>query len=101
MRKGTVLSNLSAVTQEFQQFRTEKNLIKTIKFKVGTICTNNNIKKWNELGHVIEELANPNEHKDDKKSTLRYRRYKKVDLTNVTQIYGRNMELIELPIWLD
>ncbi len=39
---------------EFKQFRQEKALIKTIKFKVGVVNANYNINKWETLGNIAE-----------------------------------------------
>ncbi len=84
---------------EFKSFRQEKALIKNIKFKVGVINSNYERSKWETLGNIAEQLGSPPEHKREKKVALRYLKYKDLDLSAITQVYGRDMGLTELPVW--
>ncbi len=85
------------VEEEFKKFRQEKALIKNIKFKVGVINTNNDLPKWETLGNIAEQLGS--ERKKEKEISLRYKKYKHIELSAITQIYGRQMRLKELPKW--
>ncbi len=59
IKKDTALEKLSNFEAEFKKFRMEKALTKSIKFKVGVINTNYDLKKWETLGNIAEQLGSP------------------------------------------
>ncbi len=93
LNEKTTLQELEKVETEFKKFRLEKALIKNIKFKVGVINANYDLNKWETLGSITVQLGSSPEDKKEKKITLSYQKYKHLELSAITQIYGREMGL--------
>ncbi len=53
MDKNKVMEKLVYIVKEFEEFRLEKNMISSIKFKTGIITTNFNLERWNRLGKIV------------------------------------------------
>jgi Leucine-rich repeat (LRR) protein len=79
----------------FKEFRQEKNIIKTIKYKAEIIKTSK--EEWTVLDRVCRTLV---EGKGLDRDGLKYNKYRHLDLSNLKQITAVRAGLLSLSRWV-
>jgi len=92
-----LLDNMRSVISEFKEFRQEKNVIKTIKYKAEIIKANK--EEWGVIDGVCKVLV-LGDSKKENGHPLKYTKYKHLDLSNLKKITANDVGITAIPRWL-
>jgi hypothetical protein len=81
--------------KEFEEYRLEKTLIKSIKYKMEIIRADE--LEWKVINKVVKALVTGDEEEKEK---LKYTKYRHLDLGNLKHIEVIRSRLEEIPTWL-
>jgi hypothetical protein len=82
--------------REFENYRQEKNIIETIKYKAEIIKANK--EEWMVLEKAVRVLVLGKEEKEG--GGFRYKKHRHLDLSNIKKIIAKGVGLTEVPSWL-
>jgi Leucine-rich repeat (LRR) protein len=96
VNRETLEGGAERLVAEFREFRLEKIMIKTIKFKAEIINTYDS-----DQLRIFHKLCNHfMQTDDDLRDPLRYCKYKTLDFSNIGELKIKEIGLKELPTWL-
>jgi Leucine-rich repeat (LRR) protein len=98
VNKEVLDGGVERLVEEFREFRLEKSLIKTIKFKAEIINTYDydQLRTFYKICNYFMQL----DLTPDLREPLRYNKYKTLDFSNISQLIIKEVGMTELPSWL-
>lgn len=99
-KRRKIALKLDKIIEEFKQFRYEKTVIKTIKYKAEVVkVKEDHAKSCNIVCKVLVEEVD--RKVEERSHRLRYSKYRHLDLSNLKHICLESAELTSMPKWMN